>query len=43
MPNADLMREGGRILTICNACRYCEGYCTVFPAMERRRSYTAGD
>ena len=22
--------------TICNACRYCEGYCAVFPAMERR-------
>ena len=43
MPNADLMREGGRILTICNACRYCEGYCAVFPAMERRRSFTAGD
>ena len=21
---------------ICNACRYCEGYCAVFPAMERR-------
>lgn len=21
---------------ICNACRYCEGFCAVFPAMERR-------
>ena len=28
--------EGVRILQICNACRYCEGYCAVFPAMERR-------
>ncbi len=25
-----------RFLTICNACRYCEGYCPVFPALERR-------
>ncbi len=26
-----------------NACRYCEGYCSVFPAMELRRSFTSGD
>lgn len=24
-------------LEVCNACRYCEGYCAVFPALERRR------
>jgi citrate/tricarballylate utilization protein len=30
-------------MTICNACRYCEGYCAVFPAMELRRTFTAGD
>lgn len=30
-------------MTICNACRYCEGYCAVFPAMERRRVFTTGD
>ena len=24
-------------MRICNACRYCEGYCAVFPAMEQRR------
>lgn len=24
--------EANRQLTICNACRYCEGYCAVFPA-----------
>ena len=27
-----------RLMTICNACRYCEGFCDVFPAMEKRRS-----
>jgi citrate/tricarballylate utilization protein len=31
-----LIDEANRQLTICNACRYCEGYCAVFPAMERR-------
>jgi citrate/tricarballylate utilization protein len=30
-------------LEVCNACRYCEGYCAVFPALERRRSFTTGD
>ena len=38
-----LVSEGARIMTICNACRYCEGYCAVFPAMERRLSFTADD
>ena len=28
---------------ICNACRYCEGYCAVFPAMELRRDFADGD
>jgi citrate/tricarballylate utilization protein len=30
-------------LEVCNACRYCEGYCAVFPALERRRTVTLGD
>jgi citrate/tricarballylate utilization protein len=30
-------------MTICNACRYCEGLCAVFPAMEMRRTFTSGD
>jgi citrate/tricarballylate utilization protein len=25
--------EVARVLQICNACRYCEGFCAVFPAM----------
>ena len=28
-----------RQMSICNACRYCEGYCAVFPAMELRRTF----
>lgn len=37
------LREAARIMTICNACRYCEGLCAVFPAMEMRRDFAAGD
>jgi citrate/tricarballylate utilization protein len=36
-------REAERLMTICNACRYCEGLCAVFPAMELRRDFSAGD
>ncbi|MGH2966469.1 MAG: tricarballylate utilization 4Fe-4S protein TcuB [Solirubrobacterales bacterium] len=39
----DLLDESRRQLEICNACRYCEGYCAVFPAMERRTAFTNGD
>ena len=35
--------ETARIMQICNACRYCEGFCAVFPAMERRRLFDVGD
>lgn len=35
--------EVGRILQICNACRYCEGFCAVFPAMTRRLSFDKAD
>ncbi|MEL6982416.1 MAG: tricarballylate utilization protein TcuB, partial [Actinomycetota bacterium] len=38
-----LTAEADRLFTICNACRYCEGLCAVFPAMERRRLFTDGD
>ena len=35
--------EAARVLRICNACRYCEGFCAVFPAMTRRLTFTKGD
>jgi citrate/tricarballylate utilization protein len=28
---------------VCNACRYCEGFCAVFPALERRQSFALAD
>jgi citrate/tricarballylate utilization protein len=42
-PNPDPIAEGERLLTICNACRYCEGFCAVFPAMERRLNFAEAD
>lgn len=42
-PLTDPTREGERLMTICNACRYCEGYCAVFPAMERRLVFSEAD
>ncbi len=48
MPRDEALRnpalaEADRVMTICNACRYCEGLCAVFPAMEMRRAFSAGD
>jgi len=35
--------EAARVLQICNACRYCEGFCAVFPAMTRRLTFAKND
>ncbi len=43
MPSPERLKEAERLMVICNACRYCEGYCAVFPAMERRRTFTRQD
>jgi citrate/tricarballylate utilization protein len=43
MLTTERLREADRLMTICNACRYCEGLCAVFPAMEMRRTFAAGD
>ena len=32
-----------RQMQICNACRYCEGFCAVFPAMTRRLEFGRAD
>jgi citrate/tricarballylate utilization protein len=37
------LAEAGRLMTVCNSCRYCEGLCAVFPAMEMRRTFAPGD
>src|SRR5258705_11032815 len=35
--------EVSRIMQICNACRYCEGFCAVFPAMTHRLEFGRAD
>src|ERR1700737_1636686 len=35
--------EVNRQMQICNACRYCEGFCGVFPAMTRRLEFGKAD
>jgi citrate/tricarballylate utilization protein len=40
---ADLVGRGQHVLTVCNACRYCEQYCPVFPALETRRTFDSTD
>jgi citrate/tricarballylate utilization protein len=36
-------REGARVMTVCNACRYCEQYCPTFQAMEQRVTFATAD
>ncbi|MEX0348180.1 MAG: tricarballylate utilization 4Fe-4S protein TcuB [Paracoccaceae bacterium] len=39
----DLIQEARRQAEICNACRYCEGYCSVFPTLQSQRAFADGD
>lgn len=39
----NLIQEARRQAEICNACRYCEGYCSVFPALHANRAFSDGD
>jgi citrate/tricarballylate utilization protein len=43
MHATSILTEADRIMTVCNSCRYCEGLCAVFPAMELRRTFPDGD
>ena len=42
-PSTAAEAEVARVLQICNACRYCEGFCAVFPAMTRRLEFPKAD
>ncbi|WP_058909855.1 tricarballylate utilization 4Fe-4S protein TcuB [Entomohabitans teleogrylli] len=35
--------EVERVMQVCNACRYCEGFCAVFPAMTQRLDFSKAD
>ena len=43
MHGTKILTEADRLMTVCNSCRYCEGLCAVFPAMEMRRAFSDGD
>jgi len=48
MPETDTapsatMTEARRVMEICNACRYCEGFCAVFPTMALHRDFANAD
>lgn len=43
MRTTEAMQDAGRAMDICNACRYCEGFCAVFPAMALRREFSNAD
>ena len=38
-----VFHDGQHVMTVCNACRYCEQYCPVFPAMEERLVFGKAD
>jgi len=41
--STDPVEEARRQIEICNACRYCEGFCSVFPAITRQKVFADGD
>jgi citrate/tricarballylate utilization protein len=43
MLELDLTRELDRQLAVCNACRYCEGFCAVFGAAQLRTAIGSAD
>ena len=43
MRATEAIADARRDMEICNACRYCEGFCAVFPAMELRREFSDAD
>lgn len=43
MKIGDPVKEGIRLLTFCNACRYCEALCSVWKAIEVRKFFNEAD
>ncbi|EAI8392306.1 tricarballylate utilization 4Fe-4S protein TcuB [Campylobacter coli] len=38
-----IYEDANKSCIICNSCRYCEGLCAVFPAMEKKREFSLTD
>lgn len=43
MRSTDAVENARHAMIVCNACRYCDGYCAVFQAMKSRRIFTDAD
>ncbi|MGE0222744.1 MAG: tricarballylate utilization 4Fe-4S protein TcuB [Acetobacteraceae bacterium] len=43
MQETEAIERARHEIEVCNACRYCEGFCAVFPALELRREFSSGD
>ena len=43
MLSPETVQRGQHVMAVCNACRYCEGYCPVFPSMEKRLVFAKDD
>src|SRR3954465_3584699 len=43
MHGTKILEEADRLMKVCNSCRYCEGLCATFPAIEMRRAFSDGD
>ena len=41
--HTERIAEAQRQVQVCNSCRYCEGYCSVFPAMHQQRDFSIAD
>jgi len=41
--SSEAVAAARRSIEICNACRYCETYCAVFPAMTLQREFSDAD
>ncbi len=41
--NSNVIKEAKRQASICNACRYCEGFCNVFPELHKLRNFEDND
>lgn len=43
MPGTEAVQEARRVLNVCNACGYCNGFCDVFDAAKRRPALSNAD
>jgi len=41
--SVDPTGDARRVLRLCNACQFCDGYCAVFQALKRRRAVSEAD